>query len=266
MTIIKRIWLVLCFALLLVPIYWMVNTSLKSNFEILQKLTWIPQAPVLQNYIKILTQAVWRQAFINTITYVLLNVVLVLLASIPAAYAFSRFEFRGKKHLFFWLLTNRMAPGAAFLIPIFQLYANIGLFDTPLAIALAHCLFNLPLAIWILEGFMSGIPKEIDEIAFIDGYRFFTFFRKMFLPLISQGIAVVAFFCFLFSWTELVMAKGLSATRTRPVTVVLTRSLGVTGFDWGVIAAAGVVLMIPGLVLVFIMRNHITKGFSMGRV
>lgn len=266
MKMIKRVWIALVLAFVLIPIYWIINTSLKSNAEILRGMTYIPKNVTGENYFKIFTSAIWGQAFLNTITYVVLNVIFVLTAAIPAAYAFSRFEFRGKKHLFFWLLTNRMAPGAAFLIPIFQLYANLQLFDTPIAVSLAHCLFNLPLAIWILEGFMSGIPKSIDEIAFIDGYRFFTFFRKMFLPLISQGIAVTAFFCFLFSWTELVMAKGLTATHTRPITVVLTRSLGVTGFDWGTIAAAGTLTMMPGLVLVFIMRNYLTKGFSMGRV
>jgi glycerol transport system permease protein len=78
----------------------------------------------------------------------------------------------GDKHLFFWLLTNRMAPPAVFALPFFQLYSSVGLFDTHIAVALAHCLFNVPLAVWILEGFMRGVPKEIDETAYIDGYSF----------------------------------------------------------------------------------------------
>ena len=90
--------------------------------------------------------------------------------ALPAAYAFSRYRFLGDKHLFFWLLTNRMAPPAVFALPFFNLYSAIGLFDTPWAVALAHCLFNVPLAVWILEGFMSGVPREIDETAYIDGY------------------------------------------------------------------------------------------------
>ena len=90
--------------------------------------------------------------------------------ALPAAYAFSRYRFIGDKHMFFWLLTNRMAPPAVFLLPFFQLYQTIGLFDTHIAVALAHCLFNVPLAVWILEGFMSGVPKEIDETAYLDGY------------------------------------------------------------------------------------------------
>ena len=96
--------------------------------------------------------------------------------ALPAAYAFSRYRFIGDKHLFFWLLTNRMAPAAVFALPFFQLYSAIGLFDTHIAVALAHCLFNIPLAVWILEGFMSGVPKQLDETAYLDGYGFWRFF------------------------------------------------------------------------------------------
>jgi glycerol transport system permease protein len=142
----------------------------------------------------------------------------------------------------------------------------MGLFDTPMAVALAHCLFNLPLAIWILEGFMSGIPKELDETALIDGYSFGRFFIRIFLPLIRPGIGVAAFFCFLFSWTELVLARTLTSINTKPISVTLTISLGAEGWDWGVLTAAGVLTMLPGVVLVYFIRNYITKGFSMGRV
>jgi glycerol transport system permease protein len=100
------------------------------------------------------------------------------LRRLPAAYAFSRYRFLGDKHLFFWLLTNRMAPAAVFALPFFQLYSAVGLFDTHLAVALAHCLFNIPLAVWILEGFMSGVPKELDETAYIDGYSFPALLRQ----------------------------------------------------------------------------------------
>ena len=99
-----------------------------------------------------------------------INTVISVAVALPAAYAFSRYRFLGDKHLFFWLLTNRMAPPAVFALPFFQLYSAVGLFDTHIAVALAHCLFNIPLAVWILEGFMSGVPKEIDETAYVDGY------------------------------------------------------------------------------------------------
>ena len=85
--------------------------------------------------------------------------------ALPAAYAFSRYRFLGDKQLFFWLLTNRMAPPAVFALPFFQLYSAVGLFDTHIAVALAHCLFTVPLSVWILEGFFSGVPTELDEMA-----------------------------------------------------------------------------------------------------
>ena len=149
---------------LMIPIYWLVVISFKSNFEVMNSFSIIPQDPTLRNYKVILTDSSWYLGYVNSITYVLMNMVISLLIALPAAYAFSRYRFVGDKHLFFWLLTNRMAPPAVFALPFFQLYSAFGLIDTHIAVALAHCLFNLPLAIWILEGFMSGIPKEIDEL------------------------------------------------------------------------------------------------------
>jgi glycerol transport system permease protein len=262
----KVIGLILYSIFLLIPIYWMVNCSFKTTTEILSTFRWFPEHPTLRNYLHIFGNPGWRASFLNSFEYVALNVVLVLIAAVPAAYAFSRWKFTGDKHLFFWLFTNRMAPGAIFMIPMFELYSNMGLFDTPMAVALAHCLFNLPLAIWILEGFMSGIPKELDETALIDGYSFGRFFVKIFLPLIRPGIGVAAFFCFLFSWTELVLARTLTGIDTKPISVTLTISLGAEGWDWGVLTAAGVLTMLPGVILVYFIRNYITKGFSMGRV
>ncbi|MBS3813197.1 carbohydrate ABC transporter permease [Candidatus Bipolaricaulota bacterium] len=254
------------FAFLIMPIYWMLNTSFKTNNEILNYMHWFPHNFTVKNYVTIFTSPFWRRGFLNSLAFVSLNVVIVIVAAVPAAYAFSRWHFRGDKHLFFWLLTNRMAPTAAFIVPFFALYSNIGLFDTHIAVALAHALFNLPLAIWILEGFMSGIPKEIDETAFVDGYSFPHFFWKIFRPLISQGIAVAAFFAFLFSWVELLLARTLTSTAAKPITVTLSRSLGAGGWDWGALAAAGVLTMIPGALVVYFIRNLMAKGFAMGRV
>ena len=262
----KEYYLVAFLIFLGIPIYWMLNMSLKPNSEILQQLTLYPHNFTLDNYAEILTSSFWRQGYINSISMSLLNVVFVLTAAIPAAYAFSRWNFRGDKHLFFWFLTNRMAPPAAFMVPFFVLYSNFNLIDTYWAVALAHCLFNLPLAIWILEGFMSGIPKEIDEMAFVDGHSFLSFFWKIFLPLITPGLGVAAFFTFMFSWVELLLARTLTNEAAQPITVTLTRSLGAGGWDWGVLAAAGILAMIPGAIIVYLVRNLLATGFSMGRV
>ena len=142
-------------------------------------------------------------------------------------------RFLGDKHVFFWLLTNRMTPPAVFLLPFFQLYTTLGLMDTHIAVALAHLLFNVPLAVWILEGFMSGIPREIDETAYIDGYSFPRFFLTIFMPLIKAGVGVAAFFCFMFSWVELLMARTLTSVNAKPIVAMMTRTVSALGHGLG---------------------------------
>ncbi len=264
----KLKWLipVVYIAFLLLPIYWLLNMSLKTNEEILSIFSLWPRDLTLANYGVIFSDASWYTGYINSMIYVSINVVISVSFALPAAYAFSRYNFIGDKHLFFWLLTNRMAPPAVFALPFFQLYSSIGLFDTHIAVALAHCLFNLPLAVWILEGFMSGVPKEIDETAFIDGYSWPKFFIKIFIPNIASGIGVTAFFCFMFSWVELLLARTLTAVNAKPISAIMTRTVSASGLDWGVLAAAGILTIVPGALVIWFVRNHIAKGFALGRV
>ena len=126
-----------------------------------------------------------------------------------------------------------MAPPVVFALPFFQLYSASGLFDTHLAVALAHCLFNIPLAVLILEGFMSGVPRELDETAYVDGYSFWRFFIKIFLP-------------------------SIAATMTRTTSTAV--------YELGLLAAAGILTIIPGAFVIYFGRNYIAKGFALGRV
>ena len=251
---------------LLLPIYWLINMSLKTNTEILGAFSLFPKDLTLANYAKILTDASWYMGYVNSLIYVVSNTAISLVVALPAAYAFSRYSFMGDKHLFFWLLTNRMAPPAVFALPFFQLYSSVGLFDTHIAVALAHCLFNVPLAVWILEGFMRGVPKEIDETAYLDGYSFGRFFLQIFTPLIASGIGVAAFFCFMFSWVELLLSRTLTTVDAKPIAAIMTRTQGAAGIDWGVLAAAGVLTIVPGALVIYFVRNYIAKGFALGRV
>ena len=261
-------WLVptLYIIFLMLPIYWLVNMSFKTTNEILSGISFYPANFTTDSYVEILTNPVWYWGYINSITYVVLNTILSVCVALPAAYAFSRYRFLGDKHLFFWLLTNRMAPPAVFALPFLQLYSSVGLFDTPFAVALAHCLFNIPLAVWILEGFMSGVPKEIDETAYIDGYSFPKFFVKIFMPLIASGIGVTMFFCFMFSWVEMLLAKTLTSVQAQPIAGVMTRTASSSGYELGLLAAAGVLTIIPGAIVIYFVRNYIAKGFALGRV
>src|SRR5436190_1195616 len=251
---------------MMLPIYWLVNMSFKTTNEIINRFSLYPHSFTLASYRTIFTDPSWYGAYINSITYVALNTVISVALALPAAYAFSRYRFLGDKHLFFWLLSNRMAPPAVFVLPFIQLYSSVGLFDTHLAVAFAHMLFNIPLAVWILEGFMSGVPKELDETAFVDGYPFWRFFIRIFIPTIAAGIGVACFFCFMFSWVELLLAKTLTAVAAKPIAAEITKTASTSGYQLGLLAAAGSLTLIPGAVVIYFVRNYIAKGFALGRV
>ena len=251
---------------LMLPIYWLVAMSFKTTGEILSGFSLFPTEITFENYRTIFTDPTWYWGYINSIIYVSLNTVISISVALPAAYAFSRYRFLGDKQLFFWLLTNRMAPAAVFALPFFQLYSSVGLFDTHLAVALAHCLFNIPLAVWILEGFMRGIPKELDETAYVDGYSFPRFFITVFVPNIKAGVGVAAFFCFMFSWVEMLLAKTLTAVEAKPIAATMTRTASSAGYELGLLAAAGTLTIIPGAIVIYFVRNYIAKGFALGRV
>lgn len=251
---------------LLLPIYWLVAMSFKTTGEILSGFSLFPQTWTLDNYRVIFTDPTWYGGYINSILYVTINTVISVAVALPAAYAFSRYRFLGDKQLFFWLLTNRMAPAAVFALPFFQLYSAVSLFDTHLAVALAHTLFNVPLAVWILEGFMGGVPKELDETAYVDGYSFPRFFVTIFLPTIKAGVGVTAFFCFMFSWVELLLAKTLTAVAAKPIAATMTKTASSAGYELGLLAAAGTLTIVPGAIVIYFVRNYIAKGFALGRV
>src|SRR3954463_1177057 len=251
---------------LMLPIYWLVNMSFKTNGEIVSTMTLWPHAPTIANYMRIFTDESWYSGYIHSLNYVVLNTLISISFALPAAYALSRSRFLGAKHLFFWRLSTRMAPPAVYALPFFNLYSSIGLFDTPWAVALAHCLFNVPLAVWILEGFMAGVPREIDETAALDGYSFPRFFVRIFMPLIASGIGVAAFFCFMFSWVELLLARTLTTVSAKPISATMTRTVSAAGMDWGLLAAAGVLTILPGAFVIWFVRNYIAKGFALGRV
>jgi ABC-type glycerol-3-phosphate transport system permease component len=159
---------------------------------------------------------------------------------------------------------GRLAGGLRFLALSFpRRQASVLL---AVVVALAHCIFNVPLAVWILEGFVSSVPREIDETAFLDGYSFPRFFIKILVPLIASGIGVAAFFCFMFSWVELLLARTLTSVAAKPISAVMTRTVSAAGMDWGLLAAAGVLTIIPGALVIWFVRNYIARGFALGRV
>ena len=248
------------------PIYWLLLMSIKTNREINGGLTFIPRAPTVENFVFILSDASWYWGYINALIYVGINVIVSVTVAVPAAYGFSRYRFPGDRELFFGFLMFRMMAPAILLVPFVQLSSDLGIFDTHVAVAIAHCFFNVPLAIWILEGFMSAVPKEMDESAWVDGYGFGRFFFRILLPQVAPGIAVTAFFCFMFSWIEFLLANALTAVEAKPISGVMTRVGGVLDADTAMLAAASVIGLVPGVLLIVFMKKHLARGFSMGRV
>ena len=251
---------------LMLPIYWLVNMSFKTNEEITGVLSLWPINPTLHNYRVIFTDPAWYSGYINSIIYVVMNTVISVARCTSRGLCVLALPVPWRQASL--LLAPDQPHGAARRVraPFFQLYSAFGLIDTHIAVALAHCLFNVPLAVWISEGFMSGVPKEIDETAYIDGYSFPRFFTKIFMPLIASGIGVAAFFCFMFSWVELLIARTLTTTAAKPIAATMTRTVSASGLDWGVLAAAGVLTIIPGALVIYFVRNYIAKGFALGRV
>lgn len=222
----------------------------------------VPQGEIgLINYRNIFATPALVASIWNALIYVLLNVALCLAAGLPAAYAFARFRFTGDRHFLFLMLAFRVTPPVVLSLPIFILFAQVNLVNSPVGIALVHCLFNLPIAIWILERFISAIPRAFDETAFLDGHTLPSFFFRHLIPAIAPGIGVAAFFCFIFSWVEVVFARILTVTGGKPMTMAIN-ALFTFQTDIGLVMAMTVFSLLPGLAMIWFVRNHISRGFE----
>jgi glycerol transport system permease protein len=214
----------------------------------------------LMNYAHVLAAPELRAAVGNSAAYVLLNVALCLITGLPAAYALARFHFVGDRHFLLLILVFRVTPPVVLSLPIFILFARLGLVNSPIGIALVHALFNLPVAIWILESFIRAVPRELDETAFLDGHSGPSFFFRHLIPAIAPGIGVAAFFCFIFSWVEVVFARILTVTAGKPITVAISAMFGFQT-DIGMVMAMTCLSLLPGVAMIFLVRNHIARGF-----
>lgn len=248
------------------PTYWLFAMSVQTNAQIFGEVSLLPTDPTLANFKRILTDPDWYWGYVNAVIYVSINAVISVGVAIPAAYAFSRFRFRGHGLLFFSLLMFRMMVPAILLVPFVQIFSMLDLIDTHIAVAIAHSFFSIPLAIWILEGFISGIPVEMDETARADGYGPVRFFSRILLPQIAPGIAVAAFFCFMFSWVEFLLSNALTTVDAKPFGGIMSRVGGVLAADVALLSAAGVLGLVPGVIVAVSLRHHLVRGFSLGRV
>lgn len=251
------------FCLLLLAIFILLPFVQVAQLSVLSTIG-TPEAPLgtftTLNYRNIFASDALMSSLVNSVTYVTLNVALTLIVALPAAYAISRYPFPGKKMFFITLLAFRVTPPVVLSLPVFILFSQLNLINTPVGIALIHCVFNVPIAIWILESFISAVPREYDESARIDGYSLPRFFAKLLLPVIAPGIGVTMFFCFVFSWVEVVFARTLTVTDGKPITMAISNLFGFQT-DIGLVMAMTVFSLLPGLVMIYFVRHHIARGF-----
>lgn len=215
----------------------------------------------LLNYANIFRDPDLVAALGNSLTYVTANVAITILVSLPTAYALSRFRFVGDRHVLLMLLAFRITPPVVLSLPVFLLFAELNLLNNPLGIALVHCLFNIPIATWILESFISAVPKEFDETAFLDGHSRPAFFVKFLMPVIAPGVGVACFFCFIFSWVEVVFARVLTSTGGKPIAMAIEGLFGFTT-DIGLVMAMTIASVLPGILLIYFVRDYIARGFQ----
>lgn len=185
-----------------------------------------------------------------------------------AAYAFSRFDVAGKDDLLFFILSTRMLPPVVVVIPIYLMYSALGLRDTHFGLILLYTTFNVSFAVWLMKGFIDEIPKEYEDAALVDGYSRFQTFVKVILPQSVTGIAATAVFCLITAWNEFAFALVLTEVGGRAVTAPpsITSATGSAGMDWGKIAAATFVFLLPVAVFTFLMRGHLLRGVTFGAV
>ncbi len=185
-----------------------------------------------------------------------------------AAYAFSRFDVAGKDDLLFFILSTRMLPPVVVVIPIYLMYSALGLRDTHFGLILLYTTFNVSFAVWLMKGFIDEIPKEYEDAALVDGYSRFQTFVKVILPQSVTGIAATAVFCLITAWNEFAFALVLTEVGGRAVTAPpsITSATGSAGMDWGKIAAATFVFLLPVAIFTFLMRGHLLRGVTFGAV
>ena len=265
------IWIVATI-LVLLPIYWMFVVSARSRVELFDAPTFIQTTFFAENYIKPLSDPTFQRYLANSLIVATCNALLVTVLAVCATYALSRWRLKGEGSIFFWTISNRMAPPAAFMLPLFLMFTRVlkigsfSLFDTQIGLILLYCIFNLPFAIWLLKGIMDGIPTELDDAALVDGASLITVLTKIIVPLAAPGIAITAVLSWVFAWNEYLFAATLTSVNARTVTTGLAEFVTVTGTNWGQMAALSMISLLPALLFLALVQRYIVVGLTFGAV
>jgi multiple sugar transport system permease protein len=248
------------------PFYWMVTTSLKTQVVALQTPpAWIFDV-TFENYREVLFDDGVLRTLINSLVVAVATTALAVGLGAPAAFALARFEFGGKKELWFWFITNRMISPVVLALPFFLIVRGLGLLDTHIVLILIYLTFNLPIVIWICTDQFRSIPRDLDEAALLEGASQWRIFRSVCLPLAAPGVAVSAIFSFIFSWNELMYALVLTRTDARTAPAMAVTFMEGYQTPYGKIMATSTLIVIPVIVFALVASRQLVRGLTMGAV
>ncbi|HVG49521.1 MAG TPA: carbohydrate ABC transporter permease, partial [Rubellimicrobium sp.] len=256
----------------LFPIYWLFVISVKPAVQLFTTPSVLLDTVYWNNYAEVFQDETLRGYMLNSVIISTGNAVLVTVLAFFACYALSRYDLGGKENIFFWTITNRMAPAAVFLLPLFLLFTKVlkigdwSLYDTRTGMILLYCTFNLPFAIWTLRPTIDGIPRELDEAATVDGATTWQVIRQVVWPLAAPGLAVTLILTWVFAWNEFLLAATLTSFNARTITTGLSEYVTTTGTEWGKMASISIITLIPALVIFAVVQRHIVAGLTFGAV
>jgi multiple sugar transport system permease protein len=256
---------ILAFAL--APFVWMLLTSVKPTADLSAfPVRYLPSRFTLEHYAMLLQRTSFSANLLNSLIIACGAVVLGLATSVPAAYAFSRFRFAGRRMLMTSFLVINMFPIVLLIIPLFVLMRKLGLIDTFLGVIIGHSTFSIPFSIWMLVSYFNAIPRDLDEAATIDGATRLQAIRLVILPLVMPGLATTAIYVFITSWNEYLFAMMLSGQTVRPVTVALQLFIGEFTVQWGLLTAGGALIALPVALLFLFVQRRLVGGLTAGAV
>lgn len=264
-------WMALCLVTLF-PIYWLFVISVTPVVDLFTTPSLFIDTIHWDNYTEVFHDETLRRYMLNSVIISTGNAFLVTTLAFFACYALSRYDLAGKENIFFWTITNRMAPAAVFLLPFFLLFTQVftwgewKLYDTHIGMILLYCTFNLPFAIWTLRPTIDGIPKELDEAATVDGASTWQVIRQVMWPLAKPGLAVTLILTWVFAWNEFLLAATLTSFNARTITTGLSEYVTTTGTEWGKMASIAIITLIPALVVFAVVQRHIVAGLTFGAV
>jgi multiple sugar transport system permease protein len=260
--------LAICTIIALFPVAWMLSTSLKTETETFTiPPTWIPRSPTLQAYISMWQTKNFARYFLNTAVVSVAATLLSLALAVPASYGFARFKFKGAKQMMTFVLITQMLPPVVLVVPYFTLMRKIGILGSHACLVLAYASFSIPFSTWMLRGFFTGIPKEIDEAAMVDGCSRLEAMIKVIIPCAMPGIGATSLFTFLLAWNHYLFSLALSINENMyTISVGLGAMMGEFRIAWNEMMAAALIATIPTIIVYSFLQQYFVQGLTGGAV